>query len=240
MALRKAERLFEIVQLLRRENGPVSAQRIAQELGSSKRSVYRDVAALMAQDVPIRGEAGVGYVLEKGFDMPPLMLTSDELDAVVLGAHWVASRGEPDLAKASLNLLAKIEVVVPERLRGHVLEPVTGVAPVVAAQEGVNSSMLRNAIRAHRKMTLQYEDDHGARTSRVIWPILLGYRDAGRILAAWCELRNGFRYFRTDRMISADRLEQRIPENARALRARWRAAMDQERASYVSQSREGG
>jgi predicted DNA-binding transcriptional regulator YafY len=89
-------------------------------------------------------------------------------------------------------------------------------------------------------MTLQYEDDHGARTSRVIWPILLGYRDAGRILAAWCELRDGFRYFRTDRMISADRLEQRIPENAQALRARWRAAMDQERASYVSQSRKGG
>ncbi len=238
--MRKAERLFEIVQLLRRENGPMSAQSIAQELGSSKRSVYRDVAALMAQDVPIRGEAGVGYVLEKGFDMPPLMLTSDELDAVVLGAHWVASRGEPDLAKAALNLLAKIEAVVPERLRGHVLEPVTSVAPVVPASEGVNSSVLRNAIRMRRKMTLHYEDDNGARTSRVIWPILLGYRDTGRILAAWCELRAGFRYFRTDRMISADTLKQRIPENALALRARWRAAMDQERASYEKQLREDG
>ncbi|MFK5978932.1 MAG: YafY family protein [Rhizobiaceae bacterium] len=233
--MRKAERLFEIIQLLRLAREPISAQRIANELGSSKRSVYRDIAALKAQDVPIRGEAGVGYVLEKGFDMPPLMLTSDELDAAVLGAHWVASRGEPDLAKAALNLLAKIEAVVPERLRGHVLEPATSIAPVVPAFEVVNSSFLRSAIRTHRKITLVYEDGTGARTERVIWPILLGYRDAGRILAAWCELRNSFRYFRTDHMISADILEQRIPENALALRARWRSAMDQERASYANQ-----
>ena len=238
--LRKAERLFEIIQLLRLERGPISAQRIADKLGSSKRSVYRDIAALMAQDVPIRGEAGIGYVLEKGFDMPPLMLTSDELDAAVLGAHWVASRGEPDLAKAALNLMAKIEVVVPERLRGHVLEPTTSVAPVVPTFEVVNSALLRNAIHAHRKMTLVYEGSAGARTKRVIWPILLGYRDVGRILAAWCELRDGFRYFRTDRMISADILEQRIPENALALRGRWRSVMDQERASYANQSQENG
>jgi predicted DNA-binding transcriptional regulator YafY len=238
--LRKAERLFEVIQLLRRELEPISAQRIAKELGSSKRSVYRDIAALKGQDVPIRGEAGIGYVLEKGFDMPPLMLTSDELDAAVLGAHWVASRGEPDLAKAALNLLAKIKVVVPERLRGHVLEPATSIAPVVPTFEVVNSSILRNAIRAHLKMTLVYEGGSGTRTERVVWPILLGYRDTGRILAAWCELRSSFRYFRTDRMISADKLEQRIPENALALRSRWRSAMDQERASYENQSQEIG
>lgn len=236
--MRKAERLFEIVQLLRLAREPISAQHIANELGSSKRSVYRDIAALKAQDVPIRGEAGIGYVLEKGFDMPPLMLTSDELDAAVLGAHWVASRGEPDLAKAALNFLAKIEVVVPERLRGHVLEPATSIAPVVPALEAVNSSLLRNAIREHRKIMLVYEGGSEALAERVVWPILLGYRDAGRILAAWCELQGGFRYFRTDRMISAETLEQRIPENALALRARWRSAMDQERAIYASQPQE--
>lgn len=230
--MRKAERLFEIVQLLRLARGPVSAQSLAKELGTSKRSVYRDVAALMAQGVPVRGEAGVGYVLEKGFDMPPLMLTSDEIDAAVLGAHWVASRGEPDLAKAALNLLAKIEVVIPQRLRGHVLEPATSIAPVRANPEAVNSSLLRHAIRAHRKMTLEYKGQSGMITRRVIWPILLGYRDAGRILAAWCELRAGFRYFRTERVISAEVLEQRIPENALALRQRWQTAMDDDRAKY--------
>ena len=238
--MRKAERLFEVIQLLRLAREPISAQVIANELRSSKRSVYRDIAALKAQNVPIRGEAGIGYVLEKGFDMPPLMLTSDELDAAVLGAHWVASRGEPDLAKAALNFLAKIEVVVPERLRGHVLEPATSIAPVVPAFEVVNSSLLRDAIRTHRKIALVYEGGSGAQTERVVWPILLGYRDAGRILAAWCELRSSFRYFRTDRMTSADIVEQRIPENALALRARWRYAMDQERASYSNQPQEDG
>ncbi len=232
--MRKAERLFEIVQLLRRVGGPVSAEKIAQELGSSKRSVYRDIAALMAQDVPLRGEAGIGYVLERGFDMPPLMLTSDELDAAVLGAHWVASRGEPDLAKAALNLLAKIEVVVPERLRGHVLEPATSIAPVSPTAETVDAALLRNTIRAHRKLALVYRDGNCTHTSRVVWPVLLGYRDEGRILAAWCEFRGGFRYFRTERMISAEPLEQRIPENARALRTRWRCAMDLERENFVA------
>lgn len=231
--MRKAERLFEIVQLLRRVDGPISAEKIAQELGSSKRSVYRDVAALMAQDIPIRGEAGIGYVLENGFDMPPLMLTSDEMDAAVLGAHWVASRGEPDLAKAAMNFLAKVRVVVPERLRGHVLEPATGIAPVAPVSEAVDAAMLRYAIRAHRKLTLVYRDEKGSRTSRVVWPILLGYRDEGRILAAWCELRGGFRYFRTERMILAELLDQRIPENARLLRKRWRSTMDLERETYV-------
>ena len=122
-----------------------------------------------------------------------------------------------------------------ERVRGHVLEPATSISPVVSACEAVNSSLLRNAIRAHRKIILVYEGGSGERTERVVWPILLGYRDAGRILAAWCELRREFRYFRTDRMSSADVLEQRIPENAPALRARWRSAMDQERASYANQ-----
>jgi len=238
--LRKAERLFEIVQLLRLTRGPISAQKIANELGSSKRSVYRDMAALRAQDVPIRGEAGVGYVLEKGFDMPPLMLTSDELDAAVLGAHWVASQGEADLAKAALNFLAKIEVVVPARLRAHVLEPATSIDPIIPAPEAVNSSLLRQAIRAHRKISLEYCSFAGETTQRVIWPVLLGYRDAGRILAAWCELRAGFRYFRTDCMISADILEQSIPEGALALRARWQVVMDQERADYENLQQENG
>jgi len=225
--LRKAERLFEIVQLLRRARGPISAQYIANELRVSKRSTYRDIAALIAQQVPIRGEAGVGYVLKKGFDMPPLMLTADELDAVVLGAHWVASRDEPDLATAALNLLAKIEVMVPDKLRPHVFESLTSVAPIASSPEAVNSSLLRNAIRDRRKTALEYDDGAGKITQRIIWPILLGYRDAGRILAAWCELREGFRFFRTDRMSSADILEQRIPEGACALKARWQTAMNE-------------
>lgn len=230
--MRRADRLFEIVQILRRAKRPISALSVAAELEVSLRTVYRDIASLMAQRVPIRGEPGIGYILERGFDMPPLMLTSDELDAVVLGAHWVASRGEPELARAAQNLIAKIEASVPEALRGHIAEPATSIAPVEAPEERVDASLLRQAIRSNRKVTIEYRSDRGAISHRVVWPVLLGYRDSGRIMAAWCELRGAFRYFRTDRMLSATVLEAPVPQRRAILRAQWQAAMDEEREGY--------
>ncbi len=126
--MRKADRLFEIIQILRRSKKPVTADAMAEELETSKRSVYRDITALMAQRVPIRGEAGIGYVLERGLDMPPLMLTTDEIEAAVLGAQWVMNRGDPQLAKAARDLMAKIEASVPERLRPYIEEPAARVS----------------------------------------------------------------------------------------------------------------
>src|SRR5690606_39962960 len=128
--MRRADRLFQIIQVLRRSSRPVTADAMATELETSKRSIYRDIATLMGQRVPIRGEAGVGYVLDGGFDMPPLMLTSDELEAAVLGAQWVAGRGDPALARAARDLVAKIAATVPERLRPVVLEPAVASPPV--------------------------------------------------------------------------------------------------------------
>jgi len=230
--MRRADRLFEIVQLLRRARAPLSAERIADDLEVSKRTVYRDIAALMAQRVPISGEPGVGYVLGRGFDLPPLMLTADELDAAVLGANWVASRGDATLARAARNLIAKIEAVVPAALRDHILEPSTSIAPIAAPAELVDAAMLRRAIRTGRKVRIDYRDDRGAVSRRTIWPILLGYRDSGRIVAAWCELRAAFRYFRADRIAAAAILDDPVPERRAALRARWQAAMDEERTRY--------
>ncbi|MEM9286202.1 MAG: YafY family protein [Pseudomonadota bacterium] len=231
--MRRAERLFEIVQILRRTRGPISAQTIADELEVSKRSVYRDIAALMAQRVPIQGEAGIGYVLDAGFDMPPLMLTSDEIDAAVLGALWVASRGEPDLARAANDLIAKIEAIAPDRLCPHVLQPSMSVAPPTTERPDlVDSAALRQAIRTGCKVLLFYRDKDDNETERVVWPVLVGYRDSGRILAAWCELRQGFRYFRTDRMVRADVLDETYPERRDRLKARWKEAMDEERKRY--------
>ncbi len=232
--MRRADRLFEIIQILRRVRGPVSAQAIADELEVSKRSVYRDIATLMAQRVPIRGEAGVGYILEDGFDMPPLMLTADEIDAAVLGALWVSTRAEPELARAAENLIAKIEAITPEPLRRHIQASAMSVRPVgPVAEEQVDALMLRRAILDGRKVAIGYRDKDGHMSERVVWPVLLGYRDEGRILAAWCELREGFRYFRTDRMTFAEAREERYPEQPAALKKRWRAAMDAERETYL-------
>ena len=114
--MRRADRLFQIIQVLRRTRKPLTADAIAAELETSKRTIYRDIATLIEQRVPIRGEAGMGYILEKGFDLPPLMLTPDEIEAAVLGAQWVATHADPVLARAAQDLMAKIADTVPERL----------------------------------------------------------------------------------------------------------------------------
>lgn len=230
--MRRADRLFELLQILRRSRGPVTAAAMATELEVSVRCIYRDIAALMAQRVPITGEPGIGYVLRPGFDLPPLMLTDDELDAMMLGMAWVTSRGEPEIARAAQNLIAKIEAVIPPRLRPHLTDPSISVAPTAAVEEPVSAALLRSAIRNGQKLHISYVDGTGQETQRKIWPILLGYRDQGRILAAWCEARGAFRFFRSDRMRDALVLNERVPERMPLLRTRWQIAMAEESKRY--------
>ena len=202
----------------------MTAEAIATELETSKRSVYRDIAALMSQRVPVRGEAGIGYVLDSGFDMPPLMLTSDEVEAAVLGAQWVAGRGDPALARAAQDLIVKIAATVPERLRPVVLEPALG-APKTwnVLPETLDMAAMRGAIHSARKVALHYKDEKEAETRRTIWPFSVAYRETTRIVIAWCETRDDFRMFRTDRVIVAEVLDERYPARPAALRAKWRA-----------------
>lgn len=223
--MRRADRLFQIIQALRRARRPITAEALAAELEISKRTVYRDVAALIGQRVPIRGEAGTGYVLEKGFDLPPLMLTPDEIEVAVLGAQWVAARGDPALAKAAEDLIAKIGAAVPAHLRPHVLEPASATPPARAPADGLDMALLRAWIHAGRKVRLRYADEQGRGSERIVWPITIGYFDAVRVLIGWCELRNAFRHFRTDRVVSAAFLDERYPERRSTLRAKWRRSV---------------
>ncbi|MES0862775.1 YafY family protein [Ruegeria sp. SCPT10] len=231
--MRRGDRLFEIIEILRRAKVPISGHAIGAELGVTKRTIYRDIAALMAQGVPIQGEAGVGYVLEAGFHMPPLMLTSDEIEAAILGAQWVRTRGEPELALAAEKLLSKIETVSPARFEASFAAPILSVAPVDPVSEVLSAADIRQAIRQRAKISLTYRDNKNTLTDRVIWPILLGYRDAGRIIAAWCELREGFRYFRTELIVQGQILSDKIPRRMDLVRAEWRAAMEAERKRYT-------
>ena len=230
--MRRGDRLFEIIEILRRTKAPISAQSIGTELGVTKRTVYRDVAALIAQGVPINGEAGVGYILEPGFHMPPLMLTPDEIEAVTLGIMWVKTRGEPELALAAEKLITKLETVAPDKYRTSFLEPTVSVSPVDPPEEKLGAASIRTAIRRRRKIALVYSDNAGRNTKRVIWPILLGYRDTSRIIAAWCELREGFRYFRTERIAEGDVLNASIPRRMDLLRTELQSAMEAERRRY--------
>jgi predicted DNA-binding transcriptional regulator YafY len=223
--MRRADRLFQIIQILRRSSRPITADAVAAELEVSKRTVYRDVADLIGQRVPIRGEAGLGYVLDGHFDMPPLMLTADEIEAAVLGAQWVAGRGDPVLASAARDLIAKITTVVPERLRPFFAQPATGTRPGNIAADGIDITQTRSWIHAGRKIRISYRDERGEASERVIWPVVVGYFDAVRMLAAWCELRRDFRSFRTDRVASAEFLEELHGCRPGELRGRWNRHM---------------
>lgn len=220
--MRRADRLFQIIQILRRSTRPVTAARIAEELEVSRRTVYRDIADLVGQRVPIVGEAGFGFVLDAGYDMPPLMLTPDEIEAAVLGAQWVAGRGDPTLARAARDLIAKIMTAVPERLRPYIVEPSVGTPPArVQEPEPIDPTELRAAIRDGRKLHLHYLSPEGSQTERTVWPVVLGYGDASRVIVAWCELREDFRHFRTDRLVSATVLQASNGLRKGELRKRW-------------------
>ena len=233
--MRRADRLFQIIQILRRTSRPTTASKLAEELEVSKRSVYRDVADLIGQRVPIRGEAGLGYVLGRDFDMPPLMLTPDEIEAAVLGAQWVAERGDAVLAAAARDLIAKISAAVPERLRPFISEPTIG-APAgnLAAPDGLDIAQTRAWIRAGRKIRIRYRNQQEQDSQRTIWPVIIGYAETVRLLAAWCELRQDFRHFRTDRILAAEFLDERHGARPSELMSRWKRRLEKERGVRLS------
>jgi predicted DNA-binding transcriptional regulator YafY len=233
--MRRADRLFQIIQVLRRSSQAVTASALAEELEVSKRSVYRDIADLIGQRVPIRGEAGLGYVLDRGFDMPPLMLTPDELEAAVLGAQWVAERGDAVLAAAARDLIAKITTAVPERLRPFIVEPTIGAPPGnFTALDGLDITRARLWIRNGRKIRIRYRSQDMQESQRTIWPVIIGYAETVRLLAAWCELRQGFRHFRTDRIVAAEFLDESYGRRPSELRTQWKRHIEAERGVRLS------
>jgi predicted DNA-binding transcriptional regulator YafY len=198
--VRRADRLFQIVQRLR-GRAPVTAATLAGELEVSARTIYRDVQDLIVSGVPIQGEAGVGYALPRSFDLPPLMFDEAEIEALVLGARIVESWADAELARAARNVLSKVEVVLPPRLRDRIPDTVLfapGFHVRKATSEGL--SELRAAIKARRKVALAYRDRGEAATERTVQPLGVFYWGASWSLGAWCELRRDFRNFRLDRV----------------------------------------
>ena len=223
----RAGRLLELMQLLRRHRRPVTAAALAEELGISMRSVYRDIATLQQQGAPIDGEAGLGYLLRPGYVLPPLTFTQDELESLVLGLQWSARQGDAPLEAAAIDALAKISAVLPTPAR-VALETTGLLVPGRAAASGQGSAhlpVIRRAIRDERKLHLAYTDLKGHESERVVWPVALGFFERVRVLVAWCELRTGFRHFRADLIRDVTRLEEAMPRRRGALLSEWRAEM---------------
>jgi len=222
--MRRSDRLFDIIQRLRTAGRPTTAAALAAELEVTPRTVYRDIATLQARRVPIEGAAGVGYVLRKGFDLPPLMFTIDEIEAIAVGARLVRRLKDPKLQEAANTVLAKVTVVVPERLRRHIADTPVYVSPgMVAEAEGADLAEVRAAIRDSRKLYIAYADEQGRRTNRVIWPIAMAYYVDVTLVGAWCELRADYRNFRVERIQSSKVLDEHFDQDGGRLFREWSA-----------------
>jgi predicted DNA-binding transcriptional regulator YafY len=193
---------------MRGRRQPVTAAQLAEALEVSERTIYRDVADLMAQGAPIDGEAGVGYILRPGLFLPPLMLSEDEVEAVMLGLRYVDQRGDDVLQAAAAVASTKISAILSAQAQTQITNPLSLPGPPrTFPPNAVPLDELRGAIRDRVRLDIRYGDKQERRTERIVWPIQLGFMDQARVLCAWCELRQDFRTFRTDRIVAMTRMD---------------------------------
>jgi predicted DNA-binding transcriptional regulator YafY len=210
--VRRADRLFRIVQHLRGRRLTTAAF-LADRLGVSLRTVYRDVRDLSLSGVPIEGEAGVGYRLKSGFDVPPLMFTLNEIEALAVGARMVEAWGGPVLAESARSAIEKIIAALPAERRLAV-EQTRLYAPGfhVDGKSMQRLEAVREAIGARRVLRLDYRDAGNKPSAREIWPLALYFWGGAWTIGAWCESRDDFRNFRVDRVAELETLGRRYPD----------------------------
>jgi len=217
--MRKAERLFQILNLLRNRRTVLTAQNIAEHLQVSERTIYRDIQALSLSGVPIEGEAGVGYRLQRHFDLPPLMFDRDEVEALLLGTRMIRAWSDRQLSASASSALNKILSVLPSHLRA--LEETSAIHVPDFQQQSViapYSEEIRKAIKAHDIVEIQYRDAKDENTLRKIWPLGIFFWGNSWTLVAWCTLREDYRVFRLDRIVEYNPIgEVYTPEPSRSL-----------------------
>lgn len=219
----RAQRLLALLQVMRRYRFPVAGAVLARELDISLRTLYRDINTLKEQGADIEGEAGLGFLLRPGFMLPPLMFGEDEIEALVLGVRWVAARADDELGRAARSALDKIAAVLPVELRNELDASSLLVGPSATTMKPkVGPELIRQAIRSENKAEILYQDVKDSQTARTIWPFALAYFDGVQLLVAWCELREGFRHFRIDRIHELNISHERYPRRRQALLKAWR------------------
>lgn len=215
----KSDRLFEIIQILRAATKPVRADDLAQTLEVSSRTIYRDITTLQARNTPIEGEAGIGYIMRNGYDLPPLNFNEDEIEALRVGLLMLSRTGDSKLQSAATSIRNKIDA-----LQDHAnwLQVASWGAPLDDPELGcVSKALLRRATREERKLKITYRNRQDCETIRVIRPIALLYHLECVILVGWCELRGGLRHFRTDRIYECEKLEDSFVGDSSTLRTLW-------------------
>ncbi len=211
----RSDRMFEIIQILRRANGPVRAGDIARELEVSKRTICRDIATLQAMRTPIWGEAGIGYEMRRGYDLPPVNFDVEEAEAVAVGLSMIARTGDHALTRAAQRAARKLAEAAPPT-DGLIASSWGAMAP-----SHVDPSVIRGAIRDEQVLQLSYLDAEGRATERDVWPLALIYYSDALMAVCWCTLRDDFRHFRLDRMSECAPIEASFTGRGAGLRARW-------------------
>ncbi len=224
--MQKPIRMLDLIATLRAARGALTASEIAGRLGASVRTVYRDVAALQAMGVPIDGAAGLGYILRPGFHLPPLNFTPEEAEAITVGLALLRRTGDQGLTRAAESVAAKIAAVQPRPSRQPSAAPVLASPWHAMPAAPTDAALLRRAIREERALVLTYRDEAGRESRRRVLPLALLYYVEATVLAAFCELRQDFRHFRHDRILSADIERGHFRDRAAALRRGWAAQHD--------------
>jgi predicted DNA-binding transcriptional regulator YafY len=215
--MRRTDRLFEIIQILRSDNKVVTAGEIATRLEVSVRTIYRDIQTLQSMRTPIEGEAGIGYLMRQGYDLPPLNFNVEEIEAIVVGLSLVAQTGDRGLQRAAQQVSRKIDAI-----RGS-LESLQVSQRDPLVPEAVDPEMIRSAIRAERKLDLRYRDENGSESKRRVRPLAIIYYVHAMLLVSWCELREDFRHFRLDRVLACVATDDWFKGQGEQLRESWKA-----------------
>lgn len=221
----RSVRFFEIIQILRQAEAPVTANTLAEVLEVNIRTIYRDIASLQTSKIPIEGEAGIGYIMRKGFDLPPLMFTQEELEAIVVGLSMLGRSADSGLIKAATSVASKISDVLPENSIIATPHQVSQWNQIPAST--VQPEELRNIIRQEVEIDITYKDLQDETTQRMIQPIALFYYIDVMLLVAWCKLRKDFRHFRIDRIQSYKLTGNNFANEGNELRQKWEALQKQ-------------
>lgn len=219
--MRRSSRLFELIQVLRHARAPMPAHAIAHALEVNKRTIYRDIATLQSMRIPIEGEAGIGYVMRRGFDLPPLMFTADEVEAIAVGLSLLGRTRDTGLQTAASGVMSKLADVLPGPHRRVEDVPLHVSQWTAIPPSGVKHRLIREAIRDERKLLLTYRDEKEHDTRRTVRPIALVYYVDSVLLAAWCELRGDYRHFRIDRIVDCTAAEAWFKGEGQRLRSEW-------------------
>ncbi|MCJ8338492.1 MAG: YafY family transcriptional regulator [Pseudomonadales bacterium] len=213
--MRKAERLFQLLTLLRGRRTVITARSLAESLQVSERTIYRDMQALTLSGIPIEGEAGVGYRLKPGFSIPPIMFNAQELEALQLGARMVQRWADDELGAAADSALTKIRAILPDRLHfEHTLKPEWMLVPEYSSGENARfGEQIRAAIKQQKILKIQYKTGEDRQSTREIWPLGLVFWGNVWTLVSWCELRSDYRSFRLDRIMQLETTAKDYPHS---------------------------